>query len=121
MKTARERRREIVSSLVPGKTRVRWISQAGGRKRTKAGLVVYAGRGFHLFREGPHFDRGTWDEGERELFVAAWSSTGRVRADACSWGVVVRVERFGKSGKPLPPYYYCPNPNQFTVIEEGDA
>ena len=123
----RIKRQRMLDNLDIGDV-VEWQSHAGCKSTTKRGVVVYLGEGFSI--RGYYDDErvqlvghhnGRWDDDEKSAFRSAVENQRcRIRADACTFGIVVKVERLGKRGNKLMPFYYCPNPKKLRTVKGAE-
>lgn len=95
----------------PVGTVVAWASQAGGHRTEKCGVVVYVGKPkfFGRYRRP--------DEWPLDLLLAPFYS---LKFD-CGYGVIVRVDRVGKTGTRLDSWYYAPRLSALEAVESPDG
>ena len=98
---------------IPLGSRVTWTS--GGKAKT--GILIYAGplQSTHSF---PLYYEGNWSSLEHhEAAVRAWGTNSYKPDYPASMGIIVMMERTGKSGQPLAPWFYAPYPSQISLAE----
>jgi len=98
---------------IPLGSRVTWTS--GGKAKT--GTLIYAGP-LQSTRSFPLYYEGNWSSLEHhEAAVSAWGTNSYKPDYPASMGIIVMMERTGKSGQPLAPWFYAPYPSQISLAE----